>query len=259
MPELAETLRIAEDLHKANLHNLEDIKVTSLGKEWLVKKGFSYHWFEHIEYKPLEWHAFGKQIVMYSPDADEMKFLRLSLGMSGRFKLDSHLTETDKKHILFTMNFKEGVVHYVDYRKFFQIGYITPGYMIFSGFSLLRLINGEVSVNQNVHISAPTKKPKIVELLDEGKYTGIGNYLANEGLGRTGSDPRVPFKDFSEKRYVMTTMQGVALESYAAGGHSFNGGFIRPSGDTGHFRPQVYGSSSFKREIFRGRPIWVKE
>ena len=65
MPELAETLRIAEDLHKANLHNLEDVKVTSLGKEWLVKKGFSPHWFEHIEHMPLEWHAFGKQIVMF--------------------------------------------------------------------------------------------------------------------------------------------------------------------------------------------------
>jgi formamidopyrimidine-DNA glycosylase len=273
MPELAETLRIAEDLHKYNLHNLIEVKVTNLGQEWLPKKKFDITWFKYIKDRKIEWHAFGKQIVLRSTGGKESqyissdsfenhdpKFLRISLGMTGRFKLESHLTETDKKHILFTMIFREGLVHFVDYRKFFQIAYATEGFMVFSGFSLLRLVNGNVEVNREVHISSPSKKPKIIELLDEGKYTGVGNYLANEGLGRCNLDPRIPFKDYDEKRYIMTTIQGVALESYATGGHSFNGGFIRPNGETGYFRPQIYGNESkYERTIFRGRPIWVRQ
>ena len=271
MPEVAETIRIAEDLHKENLHFLNRVDVTPLGEEWLTRKGFNPRHLTDIRNVGTNYHAFGKQIIIeLRQSPHQMKcavfdvrtppgLLRISLGMSGRFKLDDCLTETDRRHILFTMHFHTGTVHFIDYRKFFQINFVTHEFLhVFSKLSLLNLDFGLLYVEPEIHIPGPTKKPKIVELLDDGKYSGIGNYLANEGLGRAGLDPRTPFKDYSEKQYAMKTLQGVALESYAAGGHSFNGGFIRPNGETGHFKPQVYGNEKYKRELFRGRPIWFQ-
>lgn len=254
MPELAETMRITEDLDKALLGRLDELEVTKLGQEWFTKKGMHPYHLGTLK-GTVFWHAFGKQLTMQV----EQECLTISMGMTGRFKLDEHLNDTDKRHTLFTMHMEHGKAHFIDYRKFFQIKFIPwERFLVMKNLSLLVCEHGSVRVNTDFHLSAPSKKPKITELLDEGKYTGIGNYLANEGLGRIGMDPKTPFKDYDEKRYLYITIQGIALESYATGGHSFNGGYIRPNGETGSFSPRVYGHPDYKRETFRGRTIYLK-
>jgi formamidopyrimidine-DNA glycosylase len=264
MPELAETIRIVMDLNDANLGHAGGITIDN--EDWMTRKlGDSYGKFVSQQ-GPVGFSTYGKNILIafgnsYNQPVENWyhSFWELRLGMSGRFKIDEHMNEVDMKHKLFTMQFSNKNIHYVDYRKFFSIRELreTPTDELFER-SLLYVKAGKVHVNAKFKMSPVTKKPKITEALDEGQITGIGNYLVNEGLGRTKMDHKIPFKDLDEKKYLYMTIQGVALEAYAAGGHSFNGGYIRPNGVTGAFRPSVYGHPNYKRETFRGRTVYVE-
>jgi formamidopyrimidine-DNA glycosylase len=277
MPELAETIRITQDVVNHIGWTGFEASFQVDNESWMRRKlKDDYDLFFSQSSKHVSLSTTGKKIMLhlqvsyeggpYRPKVTERAW-ELRLGMSGRFEFPETLNDVDRKHMLFTMRVttpdgNRKLVHYVDYRKFFEIKNLgiweRQTYKTQSLMELRRNGNLELTTGDFWIISPITKKPKITEILDEGMDTGIGNYLANEGLGRAKMDPKTPFKDQDEKKYLYMTIQGIALEAYAAGGHSFNGGYIRPNGEAGHFRPSVYGNPRYKRETFRGRTIYVE-
>jgi hypothetical protein len=48
------------------------------------------------------------------------------------------------------------------------------------------------------------------------------------------------------------------LDSYNAGGNTFNGGYKRVNGESGQYKCKYYGNEDYRKEKFRGRPIFTK-
>ena len=264
MPELAETMRIVMDIHESKLYRMTGITIND--EHWMGRKlGDSLQEFRE-QTGMMAWATYGKNIFICFGNSTnkqencESTYWELRLGMSGRFKIGKYMNEVDKKHIMFTLHHPNGDLCYIDYRKFFDIKKLVeyPNFKKLYSRSLLYLHSSRIHVNTDLDVTPITKKPKITEILAEGQHTGIGNYLANEGIGRSKMNPKTPFKDQDEKNFLYKVIQGVALESYAAGGNTFNGGYIRPNGKTGDFKPQVYGQAGWFRETFRGRTIYVQ-
>lgn len=200
------------------------------------------------------WMGAGKYVGLVMCDATIMTF---RLGMSGRFILNGHMNEVDKKHIILILQFEGGTVYYVDYRKFSRINIVESDvFRNINKHSLMYSYESEWFEN-DFTVSKVTKKPKITEMLDEGTKTGIGNYLANESLGLADMNPFTPFDSHAEKMGVYLVARGIAVKSFRAGGNTFNGGYKRVNGQSGAYKTEFYGNEDIRKTNFRGRPIFT--
>lgn len=256
MPELAEVMTIAHDLREVKTVN----KIHIYDADWILARTLGVS--GKLERKPhvldrlrsiageVKIQTLGKSLLIKSSDSDSVE---LSLGMTGR--LITGLREVDKRHILFSMETNVGQVYFVDFRKFFLIRNISDTMIEKdSRYSLLRYVD-RVTTPPNYSMLPVSKKPKVVELLAEGKYTGVGNYLANEALGRLNMNPFTSFNDSVEKYRALGECRLLAEDAFEAGGNTFNGGYIRPTGKAGTFKTHFYGNDKIKK-MFRGRPTF---
>lgn len=256
MPELAEVMTIAHDLRevrkvdRVHIYDADWILSRTLGVNGKLEK--QPHVLDRLRRLngEIRIETLGKGLLLRTDDTDSVE---ISLGMTGR--LITEMSEVDKRHVLFSMETNVGKVYFVDYRKFFLIRNISDLMIEHdSRYSLLRFVD-RVTTPHNYSMLPTSRKPKIVELLSEGKYTGIGNYLANEALGRLNMNPFVPFENEIEKYRAQSECRLLALEAFEAGGNTFNGGYIRPTGKAGTFKTKFYGIDKIKK-MFRGRPVF---
>lgn len=104
-----------------------------------------------------------------------------------------------------------------------------------------------------------TRKPRMTWLLGTGPETGIGNYLANEALGRLDLNPFEKGKS-NELYRLLETSYEIAADSFASGGNSFGGGYYRFSGDPGGYQDscKFYKNPELVRSTFRGRVVYSR-
>lgn len=254
MPELAETLRISTDISDLKLGNLKKIEL--IDSRCLEKGAIPYFKNEFKQESGMvRWMGAGKYVALVLHDARIMTF---RLGMSGRFIANQCMNDVDKKHIILSMFFENGILHYVDYRKFSRINVVDSSiFREVNRYTLLYSYESDIT-NNSFEIKKITKKPKISEMLSEGTLTGIGNYLANESLATIDFNPYIPFDSIDEKKKVYLTAQRIATDSYIDGGNTFNGGYKRVSGKSGKYKCKYYGNESYRKEKFNGRPIFTR-
>jgi formamidopyrimidine-DNA glycosylase len=110
----------------------------------------------------------------------------------------------------------------------------------------------------HLHLRGYERTPRISWLLKYGPQTGVGNYLANEALGRLGLNPFEPCESLAEATDLLLECGKVAEESYISGGNSFAGGYYRLDGKPGGYDSlcKFYRAPAIPRQVFRGRPVY---
>ena len=262
MPELAETARFAKDLN--NIIGSATLKVVraNIGDKFSTKIAPADAVMEvksNVGHK-VKFVSAGKSLFMTLPRIN--KILNFKLGMSGNFQ--TKLKAGFEKHVFWTFVFSNGeVVYYVDPRRFGSVS-LQRGAdektreMSLGGFNGNDLVMRELA---RVHrymckkVQLP-KTPRIAWLLATGKYTGIGNYMANEALGILDLNPFKPFHNFKEITAVFKACQEVAKESFSKGGYSFGGGYFLLNGEEGSFEGKFY--QAIEKQTFRNRPVYSR-
>ena len=102
-------------------------------------------------------------------------------------------------------------------------------------------------------------RPRITWLLQHGHRTGVGNYLANEALGRLRLSPFVPCRNEGEALHILHTCQQLARKSYRLGGTSFGIRYFRLDGSEGTFSNQLrfYKNPTVQRTLLGNRPVYT--
>lgn len=200
----------------------------------------------------------GKQLIFQSED----KELILKLGMTGQFRQGPCSREHDKHHFM-TMIWGQTTCAYYDFRRFSRLRECAGpaerlslgGFCPDRGFFLRDL--GEIG-DELLKLPGLSSTPCISWLLRHGPRTGIGNYLANEALGRLGLSPYKVCKNEKEALTIFRMCQQLAKRSYDAGGTSFGIGYYRLDRTQGTFSQQLrfYKMAGMKRTLFRNRPVF---
>jgi formamidopyrimidine-DNA glycosylase len=188
------------------------------------------------------------------------------LGMEGKWLLDSNVN----RYTRMVLQFTDGtMVHYDDCRKLGSISvtsditidigpdmlwYAIGLYGINDG--LIPLINTEVTLPYYISIVRKYPKMPICRfLLDQSKFSGVGNYLKSEILYMSNIHPTTTMESLSDYNievlywstiYVMVRsylMEGFTLRSY-----------VNPYGVKGRYQPMVYGRciDDYGNQVHRG-------
>lgn len=199
--------------------------------------------------KRLHWRSGERQITIH-------------LGMTGRFQL-TPVPERYRAHHFATFMWGDVPCHFLDFRRFATIqhdqGNATlgiGGYNERRGFYLTGRKQLRVAILKG--LPGYITSPRISWLLRHGKETGVGNYMANEALGRLGLSPYSPCVNLAEAERVLACCQKIARASYRAGGTSFGIGYYRLDGSLGTYsnRFQYYRVPTKSRRVFRNRPVY---
>lgn len=182
--------------------------------------------------------------------------------MTGHFRA-TPVPQEHRSHHFMTLAWGETKCHFLDFRRFARMKAVDVasqagalgGFHPRLGFfqcppKLLR--------DQRALMQGATSTPRISWLLRYGQKTGVGNYLANEALGRLELSPFSPCKDEEEALRVLRTCQRLARQSYRAGGTSFGIGYFRIDGRPGTFshRLRFYRNPETPRVWFRNRSVY---
>jgi formamidopyrimidine-DNA glycosylase len=190
----------------------------------------------------------------------------VKLGMTGRFT-NVRPEPEHEKHVFLDFWLADGLrVWYLDYRRFGRLSIATDtdlgtealgGYTEQRGFHFATTANLQHAVEKK--LKGYTRVPRIAWLLNYGSKTGVGNYLANEALGRLELDPFKPGKDNEEAVALLQKCLNLAYDSFNVGGNSFAGGYFRLNGQAGQFEKycRFYRSADVPRFVFRGRPVYT--
>jgi formamidopyrimidine-DNA glycosylase len=256
MPELAEVALYAHDLNrvirgqtvsKISFPNQRDWGSTIIPRH--IKEIFY-----HLKGKRIFFRSEGKALLLFSK-ISKVPLLEFRLGMTGQFHLERKGGHW-KRHYFLTITFERGSVHYGDPRRFGRVllpqglAHRLGGYSESRGFSI-----------EEVTAIPPgsLKKSKITWLLDSGDQTGVGNYMANEALGRLKLSPFTPCRNLKEAARVLTMCGEIAYESFHHGGNSFGSGYYRLTGEEGQYAKacRFYQNPNVPRVIFARRPVYT--
>jgi formamidopyrimidine-DNA glycosylase len=257
MPEIAEVAVYAHDLNK--LVNQKKLTKVLFGGEdrWrkkIVSKDARYL-LKSFENNKCYFETEGKSLYLKSKRTSQCVLFKL--GMTGMFQLQ---LEAKHRHNFLTLDFDGFIVYYLDYRRFGRISVAKDeDKSALAGFAgkFKSMKKGEVEVLAQT-LSGTLKKPKISWLLDHGSKTGVGNYLANEALGRLNLNPFTPCKNFREAVSLLMMVINVATLSYKKGGNSFKGGYYRLTGAKGSFFKYClfYRNPKIPHMVYKGRPLY---
>lgn len=260
MPELAELARFAHDLNlivggrkisavRANRNDKFSDKIAPADALGEVKENVGYN---------AKFISVGKSLILTLPKKN--KIVNFKLGMTGRFQ--ENVPDKFKDHVFWSLKFEDKSVHYLDPRRFGSVQLCTglpekEREMSLGGYDGKNLSLRELPrifkyLNKKVTLS---RTPRITWLLNTGKYTGIGNYMANEALGSLGLNPFKPFINKKEILLVFKRCQEIAAESYKLGGYSFGGGYYMLDGEPGKFEGKYY--QNLPRQVFKNRPVYT--
>jgi formamidopyrimidine-DNA glycosylase len=193
-------------------------------------------------------HGGGKAVVMH-------------LGMTGQFRIAPVPREYRRHHFL-SLIWDTTECCFIDFRRFARVKAEPPnnsaalgGYLPGRGLVLrapteiarcLPMLPGYQSTS------------RIAWLLRHGHRTGVGNYLANEALGRLCLSPFEPCRDARESVRILRKCQQLAKQSYSVGGTSFGIGYFRLDGSVGRFSEQLsfYKNPGTTRTLYQNRGVY---
>lgn len=199
----------------------------------------------------------GKQLVIHGGGTD----LIMHLGMTGQFRLAPVPREYRQHHFL-SLTWDTAECCFIDFRRFARVRLESPnrrdalgGYVPGAG---LVLRNAREITRDLARLPGYQSVPRISWLLRHGYRTGVGNYLANEALGRLGLSPFEPCLDGREALQILRKCQELAKQSYREGGTSFGIGYFRLDGSKGRFseRFSFYKHPATKRTLFQNRGVY---
>lgn len=260
MPELAETAIYARDLNKV-IDNAKLIAVETLNDKFShklcppdaiveVKRNLNSN---------IKFMSTAKSLIMTLPRVNSI--LHFKLGMSGNFQ--EVMREGFEKHTFWTFKFSnDRTIYFQDPRRFGSVTLqrgmdeqtraLSLGGYNGTEFRLTELTR----VYKHLSHMKLSKLPKLSWLLSTGKYTGIGNYMANEALGHLDMNPFTAFKNIKEILAVFKKAQEIAEKSYSKGGFSFGGGYYMLNGQPGQYTGDYY--MKLERQELNNRPVYSR-
>lgn len=185
----------------------------------------------------------------------------IQLGMTGQFRLAPVPPKYHQHHFM-SLKWDTAECCFLDFRRFARAKTALPsphealgGFIPHIGF-VLRSPNA--IAKQLPELQGFLSTPRIRWLLRHGHRTGIGNYLANEALGRLALSPFEPCQNANEALIILKMCQQLAKLSYRAGGTSFGIGYFRLDGSEGSFSKQLafYKNPRANRTMFCNRAVY---
>lgn len=261
MPEIAEVAVYANDLNKL-IKNKELKAVTFAGED---------RWRDKIvppDARALLLSFTGQKCFfdscgksLYFQSEKSKQSILFKLGMTGMFQLSLPKADSKERHNFLTLEFDSLNIYYLDYRRFGRISVSSSK----EDQSLAGFQAGEFSILNKAEVTklipklkGCLTKPKVSWLLEHGTKTGVGNYLANEALGRLNLNPFTPCENEKEAVSILLEVIKVASLSFKKGGNSFKGGYYRLTGEKGTFYKYClfYRNKNVPCSLFNGRPIY---
>ena len=200
----------------------------------------------------------GKEMVLYFLDENSDKFIpvRITMGMSGHFKLTNTGDEAKHAHLKFYR--KDGTtLSFVDVRRFgkWKQGLVWSDNRGPDPTTEYKAFWDNVMTNLT-----KLKKPLYEMLMDQKYFNGIGNYLRAEIIFRAGDvDPFLPAgMQFARYTKLLDLCRDIPLLAYAKGGGSIKD-WDNPFGDEAIQERFMlcYGNAKMsKRKDRNGRTFW---
>lgn len=200
----------------------------------------------------------GKEMVLYFLDENSDKFIpvRITMGMSGHFKLTNTGDEVKHSHLKFYR--KDGTtLSFVDVRRFgkWKQGLVWSDNRGPDPTTEYKAFWDNVMTNLT-----KLKKPLYEMLMDQKYFNGIGNYLRAEIIFRAGDvDPFLPAgMQFARYPKLLDLCRDIPLLAYAKGGGSIKD-WDNPFGDEAIQERFMlcYGNAKMsKRKDRNGRTFW---
>lgn len=197
--------------------------------------------------KPLRIESLGKRVYFGIEGSDRR--IGVHLGMSGDFEAGAPRPER-KRHTFLILEWDGARFHYSDYRRFSRMklseaplkhaigGWDRERGFFFSSPKELKKTVEEALKNFR-------RKPRISWLLEHGKVTGVGNYMANDALGLLDLSPYEPVASVEEAVKLLRKCQKVAATVFRSGG-----------GLSGVLK--FYEAKKVPRALYRGRPLYSR-
>lgn len=199
----------------------------------------------------------GKLLVLSSGSI----YVSIHLGMTGQFRTEP-VPQNHRRHHFMTLRWGRTRCRFLDFRRFSRARVGSPEReAALGGFDLQTglYLRPPESCSSKIMTGATTS-PRMAWLLRHGKLTGIGNYLANEALGRLDLSPFSPCRSAAEGLTILRMCQRIARESYCAGGTSFGIGYWRLDGTEGGYAKQLqfYQNPKIERSLYRNRSVYSR-
>lgn len=254
MPELAEVALYARDLCAISkldpLRNITFLNRTDGGKT--IIPSHAQKTLRNCIGKTVSFRSFGKALWLIDHRIN-LPSVEFRLGMTGQFQLTTN--SNWKRHYFIRFDFGDTSVFYADPRRFGRVLVPSTPDFALGGFS-----NGAFFCHKYSFLPPGyATKPRISWLLDNGEKTGVGNYMANEALGRLNLSPFEPCTGPAEARHILRECLKIARQSFRSGGNSFGSGFYMLNGIEGQYgrHCRFYRNPSISRIMFRGRPLYT--
>lgn len=197
----------------------------------------------------------GKALLVSLNDNDQ-PILEIRLGMTGAFTLKPPAGKW-KRHCFLELVTAKGCVYYIDHRRFGRFKEpVSNGPAMAIGGYCRKL--GLWFIKKPIVPKISVRRSRICWLLAFGDKTGVGNYMANEALGRAGLSPFIPMTGEQEAMALLVRCGTIAKESFALGGNSFGTGYFRLNGEEGEYSRKClfYGQPNVPRKLVAGRPVF---
>ncbi|MBI5630034.1 MAG: hypothetical protein HY921_04015 [Elusimicrobia bacterium] len=185
------------------------------------------------------------------------------LGMTGQFRI-GNIPKRHREHNLMTLSWGKSNCSFLDFRRFSRVRAALPSSPgALGGFDPNRglFLRSKRNLAQDLSaLKGIRSSPRITWLLRHGSTTGVGNYLANEALGRLNLSPFDACRDEEEAFRILRMCQQLAQRSFRAGGTSFGIGYFRLDGSEGRFSRQLafYKNCNIPRTTFRNRSVFSR-
>lgn len=198
----------------------------------------------------------GKALHLAVACGDSKPILEVRLGMTGAFTLKKPVGRW-KRHCFLEIETGNGSVFYVDHRRFgrFKVPTTDLQSMAIGGYSFQR---GFWTTKEPSPPSGFDRRSRVSWLLGYGDSTGVGNYMANEALGRANLSPFDTCTDEKEAKKILALCGKIAKESFALGGNSFGTGYFRLTGEEGRYirKCRFYRNPEIPKILVGGRPVF---
>lgn len=259
LPELPEVAILARDLSRITNHARLKSVYFRTGHKHLAKifPASSRRALRSLINRRTTISSSGKLLMIRSGST----VVSIQLGMTGQFRLAPVPPEYEQHHFM-SLAWDTAECCFLDFRRFARAKSSLPsdhealgGFDPETGFTLRC---PAAIARQLPKLQGYLSTPRIRWLLRHGHRTGIGNYLANEALGRLALSPFEPCRDETEALEILRMCQRLAKLSYRAGGTSFGIGYFRLDGSEGTFSKQLafYKNPRTNRTIFKNRTVY---
>lgn len=256
MPELAEVAIYARDISKITTNKI--VKSISFPNRdnWgnLILPKDICKIIKAFKGQSIEVESIGK-VLRISNAENNVYSVDFQLGMTGKFHLEKPVGKW-KNHCFLEIEFNDFTIQYSDPRRFGRVRESRNILFAIGGFKT------DLGFWYPKKIELPPgflKKSRYNWLISHGYETGVGNYMANEALGRLNLSPFESFKDYKEALKTLKLCYRIARASFNAGGNSFGSGYFDLHGNKGTYlkKCKFYQNQNVNRYHHNGRPVFT--